>query len=130
MTLKIMVPNRILVDQEARKVSAEAQNGSFTILPRHIDSVAALVPGILSFTAEDGKEVFLAVDEGLLVKCAEDVAVATADAVQGENLETLHRALREQFLGRDERRRRSRTVLSRLETTLARRFMEMTKNAE
>lgn len=130
MTLKIMVPNRILVDQEARKVSAEAQNGNFTILPRHIDSVAALVPGILSFTAEDGKEVFLAVDEGLLVKCAEDVAVATADAVQGENLETLHRALREQFLGRDERRRRSRTVLSRLETTLARRFMEMTKNAE
>jgi F-type H+-transporting ATPase subunit epsilon len=129
MTLRLMVPHWSLVDEEARKVSAEAQNGSFTILPRHIDFVTALVPGILSFVAGDGREVFLAVDEAVLVKCGAQVSVSAVDAVRGESLETLRRTLQEQFLARDERERRSRTVLTRLETTVARRFVEMTRNA-
>ena len=91
--------------------------------------VAALVPGILSFVDAQGNEAFLAVDEAVLVKCGEQVSVSAADAVRSRSLETLHRTLRKQFLARDGRERRSRTVLSRLETTVARRFMEMTKNA-
>jgi len=129
MTLKLMVPNRVLVDEEAQKVSAEAVNGSFAMLPRHIDFATVLVPGILSFVAADGREVFLAVDEAVLVKCGDQVSVSAVDAVRGEDLETLDRTVREQFLARDERERKSRAVLSRLETTVARRFMEMAKNA-
>ena len=49
MRLTVLLPTEILVDEEVVKVVAEAQNGSFCLLPRHIDFVAALVPGLLSF---------------------------------------------------------------------------------
>ena len=129
MTLRVMVPERVIVEETARKISAEAADGSFTMLPRHIDFVTALVPGILSFVGADGTESFLAVDEAVLVKCGDQVSVSAFDAVLGERLETLHRTVQERFLQRDERERRSRTALSRLETTLARRFLEVTRSA-
>ena len=49
MKLMVLLPTEVLIDEEARKITAEAQNGSFCLLPRHIDFVTALVPGILSF---------------------------------------------------------------------------------
>jgi F-type H+-transporting ATPase subunit epsilon len=33
-------------------VIAEAQNGSFCLLPHHIDFVAALAPGLLAYTTK------------------------------------------------------------------------------
>jgi F-type H+-transporting ATPase subunit epsilon len=43
------------------KIIAEAEHGVFCLLPQHIDFVAALVPAILSFEAETGEEVFVAI---------------------------------------------------------------------
>ena len=37
MKLKIMLPTEILLEKEVVKISAEAQNGSFCLLERHID---------------------------------------------------------------------------------------------
>jgi F-type H+-transporting ATPase subunit epsilon len=68
------------------QVTAEAENGSFTLLPRHVDFVAALVPGILFYIKEDEQEEFLAVDEGVLVKCGQDVRVSVIAAVWGKKL--------------------------------------------
>ncbi|NMC75543.1 MAG: F0F1 ATP synthase subunit epsilon, partial [Geobacteraceae bacterium] len=45
MKLTVLLPTGVLVDQEVTKVTAEAENGSFCLLPRHIDFLAALVPG-------------------------------------------------------------------------------------
>ena len=56
MTLKVLLPERVLLEQEVAKVTAEAENGSFCLLPGHIDFTAALVPGILSFEDLDGQE--------------------------------------------------------------------------
>ena len=68
MRLKLLLPGEVLVDEETTKIIAEAENGSFCLKPKHVDFIAALVPGLLSFIADDGEEVFLAVDEGILVK--------------------------------------------------------------
>ena len=70
--LKVLLPNEVFLDREVTKVTAEAQNGYFCLLPRHVDFVAALVPGLLSFEDEEGREHFLAIDEGALVKCGSD----------------------------------------------------------
>ncbi|MBD3308113.1 F0F1 ATP synthase subunit epsilon, partial [candidate division KSB3 bacterium] len=71
MKLRVLLPTRVLLDEEVTKVTAEAENGMFGILPRHVDFVTILVPGIVSFEI-DGKEEFLAVDEGVLVKQGEN----------------------------------------------------------
>ena len=89
MKLKILIPTKVLIDCEVTKVIAEAENGHFCLLPHHIDFVAALVPGILSFTTETGEEVFVAVDEGIVVKCDREVLVSTLNAVEG-NLSLIH----------------------------------------
>lgn len=129
MRLKVMTPMRIVVDEPAEKITAEACNGSFCLLPRHIDFLAALVPGILFFENRDAEEVFLAVDGGVLVKCADEVSVSTRTAVRSADLESLRQTLDQEMLQRDERDRKTRTVLARLEANFARRFMEMEKHA-
>ena len=76
MNLKILLPAGVLLNEDVIKVIAEAVNGSFCLLPRHIDFLAALAPGILSFVSTEGKEEFLAVDEGVLVKAGPEVLVS------------------------------------------------------
>lgn len=125
MKLTVLLPTGVLVDQEVTKVTAEAENGSFCLLPRHIDFLAALVPGLLSFETAAGEEEFLAVDEGILVKCGAQVMVSTRNAVRGAPLGQLRQAVKERFRVLDERERQAREVLAKLEADLVVRFVRM-----
>jgi len=125
MHLKVLLPTEVLVDEQVLKVIAEAENGSFCLLPRHIDFVAALVPGILSFYTLDGGEYFAAVDEGILVKCDREVLVSTLNGVRGSDLNHLQLLIEERFLELDEHERRARTALARLEAGTLRSFREL-----
>ena len=129
MKLTVILPTGVLVDQEVTKVTAEAENGSFCLLPRHIDFLAALVPGLLSFENEAGEEEFLAVDEGVLVKCGAEVMVSTRNAVRGVPLGQLREAVEKQFRVLDEREQLARTVLRKLEADLVGRFIRMGEKA-
>ena len=124
MKLKVILPAKVLLEQEVVKVVAEAQNGSFCLLPRHIDFVAALVPGILAYTVADGIESFLAVDEGILIKCGAEVSVSTWNAVAGSHLGELKQAVQEQFHELDVHERKARSALGRLEANLVRQVLE------
>jgi F-type H+-transporting ATPase subunit epsilon len=78
----------VQIRTEVEKVSAEAQNGHFTLLPRHVDFVAALVPGIFYYQTPDGRA-FYGLDEGIIVKQGDSVFVSAARAVPGDDLEHL-----------------------------------------
>ncbi|HOW99628.1 MAG TPA: F0F1 ATP synthase subunit epsilon, partial [Deltaproteobacteria bacterium] len=110
------------------KVVAEAGNGSFCLLPRHVDFVAALVPGLLRIFAADGTEEFYAVDEGILVKRGDDITVSTRNAVRVPDLGQARRVVEEKFKALDDREKSARTAAARLEADLVRRFMELRKN--
>lgn len=127
MHLKVLLPTEVLVDEEVTKVIAEAENGSFCLLPRHVDFAATLVPGILIFTSPDGQETFLGVDEGALVKAADQVLVSTLNAVRGTDLKELKATVDKEFRELDERERMTRTALARLEAGTIRRFTELDK---
>lgn len=124
MHLKILLPGEILLEREVTKITAEAANGSFCLLPRHVDFVAALVPGLLSLTTADGEETFVAVDAGTLIKRGAEVLVSVRNAVAGQTLGTLHQTIEERFQSLDERERRAQSALVRLEADFVRRFME------
>ncbi|MGE0827059.1 MAG: F0F1 ATP synthase subunit epsilon [Candidatus Binatia bacterium] len=125
MQLRVLLPTEVLVDEEVSKVVAEADSGSFCLLPRHRDIVAALIPGVLIFTTHDGSEVFLAVDNGVLVKCGANVQVSTRHAVRSSDLGSLQQTIMEQFHIVDEREKKARSATARLEADLVRRFMEL-----
>jgi F-type H+-transporting ATPase subunit epsilon len=125
MILKLLTPTDVLIDQPVEKLIFEAENGSGCLLPRHIDFVTALVPGILIFTSASGEENFWAIDEGILVKCSQIVWVSTLNAIAGQNLETLKKTVEDKFKMFDEQERLARSALAKFEASLIRHFREI-----
>ena len=132
MRLQVFMPEHIVLDCAARKVVAEGASGSFGILPRHIDFVEPLVPGILAVVSgaspgpeSDADERFVAVDEGVLVKCGRSVFVSVRNAVVGAELGALEQTVRDQFRRIDTREQAMRSALAKLEADVVRRFIEM-----
>ena len=129
MKLKVYVPSDVVIDQEVTKVKAEAENGWFCILPRHVDCVTALAPGILSFEAAGGKTEYVAVDHGVLVKCGAEVYVSTRSAVAGANLGALRETVEKKFRALREREQASRELEAKLEADLVRGLVELEQHA-
>jgi F-type H+-transporting ATPase subunit epsilon len=130
MKLKILLPTEVLLEEEVVKVVAEAPNGQFCLLPRHIDLVSVLVPGLLAYTkAHTGVEEFLGVAEGLLVKCGPEVLVCTINAVKGPRLGQLREIVTRQFKTLSDREKQSRSALAQLESNFIRRFLKMREYA-
>ncbi len=127
MKLKILVPDETVLDREVQKIGGEAQNGSFTLLPKHIDCVTALVPGILSYVDTQGEESFLAVDAGVLVKKGNEVLVSTRRAFESPELGKLKEVVEGMEEVTDERKQVARRALAELEINIVRRFMELGK---
>jgi F-type H+-transporting ATPase subunit epsilon len=124
MRLRVLLPTEVLLDREVARLVAEAGNGSFCLLPRHVDFVAALVPGSLRYTTPQGDESFIGIDTGTLVKRGSDVFVSVVAAVHDASLERLAAAVQESFRERDEDEREARGALARLEAGALRRFYE------
>lgn len=125
MRLKILLPFRIfLVQDRVTKIIAETYRGSFGILPRRLDCAAALAPGILTYATEDSEEVYLAIDQGVLIKTGNDVLVSVRHAIGGVELSRLREAVEREFLVFDEHEKSVRSVVAKLESGFVRRFME------
>ena len=127
MHLKIMMPGETLIDQHVSKITAEGTNGSFCLLPRHVDFLSLLTKGILSFITEEGEEVFIAVDKGILVKQGQNVNVSTRHAVKGPDLGRLRRTVEAYFSKVDEREENTRRAMNKIEAGFVRRFLEIQK---
>jgi F-type H+-transporting ATPase subunit epsilon len=123
MNLKVLLPFEIFAERSGvLRIVAETCAGSFGILPQRLDCVAALTPGILTYeTAAEG-EVYVAVDEGVLVKTGPDVLVTVRNAIAGTDLYSLREAVEANFLDLDERERTVRAALAKIESGLIRRM--------
>jgi F-type H+-transporting ATPase subunit epsilon len=85
------------------------------MLPRRLDCVAVLAPGILIYETESGGEKCLAVDEGALIKTGQDVFVSVRNAIPGTDLGQLRAAVEREFLSLDEQERSVRLALAKVE---------------
>lgn len=125
MRLRILLPTTVLADTPAQAITAIGLHGSFTLLPRHVDFLAGLVPGLLAYAPPDGPETFAAVDGGLLVKYGPDVLISTRRAVVGGDLMALRHTIEKEFRAVEERERLARGVMARLEADFIRRFLDL-----
>jgi len=125
MHLQILLPTEVLVDTQVVKVVAEAENGSFCLLPRHVSFVTALAPGILTWTDSAGTTGYAGVADGALVKRGSEVMVSVAYAVRGEVPGQLRDSVREYFDTIDERERQAMSAVARLEADFVRRFLAL-----
>lgn len=125
MNLKILLPFQIFAEKKGvSRIVAETREGSFGLLPHRLDCVAALVPGIFIYETEEAGEVYVAVDEGVLVKTGQEVLVSVRNAIVGMDLSQLREAVENEFLTMDESEQRMRSVMAKLESGLVRRLVE------
>ncbi len=125
MNLKVLLPYRVLVAEEnISRIVAETSEGSFGLLPHRLDCVASLVPGIFIYENEAQQEVYLAVDEGVLVKTGFDVLVSVRDAIAGKELSQLRKDVETSFLKLNEDDKTVHSVMAKLESGFIRRLAE------
>lgn len=123
MRLEILLPFRVFDDvADVLRVVADTQQGSFGLLPHRLDCVAALTPGILTYETQAKGVVYVAIDEGILVKAGPNVKVSVRRAVSGADLAQLRSVVEQEFLALDEREQSVRSVMTKLETGFLRRF--------
>jgi F-type H+-transporting ATPase subunit epsilon len=108
-----------------KRIVARTLQGSFGILRHRLDCAAALAPGILTYETDVAGEVYLAVDQGVLVKAGMDVLVSVRNAIGGTDLDNLHEAVKREFLKVDEQEKNVRSVLAKMESGFVRRLMEL-----
>jgi F-type H+-transporting ATPase subunit epsilon len=126
MHLKILLPTEVFADENGvSSIVAETSAGSFGLLEHRLDCVAALMPGILTYQSKDHPTVYLAVDEGVLVKIGAQVLVSVRNAIGGTDLEQLHDAVKQKFLKLDREERTVRDMIARMESGFEGRFAEL-----
>jgi F-type H+-transporting ATPase subunit epsilon len=125
MNLKILLPYMMFANKhDVLRIVAVTDEGAFGLLPRRLDCVAALSAGILVYeTAAEG-EVYVAVDEGVLVKTGSDVRVSVRNAIGGMSLDKLREAVEAEFMQLDEQEQKVRSVLAKMESGFIRRLAE------
>jgi F-type H+-transporting ATPase subunit epsilon len=123
MNLKVLLPSQVFAEKTSvTRIVAETHEGSFGLLPHRLDCVAALTPGILVYETEADGEIFVAVDEGVLVKTGADVLVSVRRALGGSDLGQLRDAVKKEFLTLNKNEQIARTVMAKLESGFLRRF--------
>jgi len=116
MNLKVLLPFQVFAEKAGvSRIVAETRAGSFGLLPHRLDCVAALTPGILIYETEADGEVFVAVDDGVLVKTGASVLVSVRRALGGADLAELRASVEKEFKALDERETGVRSVMAKLE---------------
>ena len=111
MRLLITIPTAVIVDDSnVLAVRAEDESGSFGILNGHADFLTALTVSVVSWHRSGGRQRFCAVSHGVLsVTNGSEVAIATRNALPGDDLEHLEQVVLAEFREALESERAART---------------------
>lgn len=123
MSLRILTPLAIIVDQPVRSLRAMDASGSFGILPGHADFLTRLAVSVVSWSSPEGGARFCAVRGGALTVRAGNVAIATREAVTGDDLATLDREVLARFRAELDEERVEHVETTRLQLTAMRRML-------
>ena len=125
MHLRILLPSEVFADKpDVVRITANTSAGSLGLLEHRLDCVAALVPGIMTYETKQDGVVYLALDEGVIVKTGADVLVSVRQAIGGEDLGKLRDAVKSTFLALDKEERSVREAVAKMEGGFIGRFAE------
>jgi F-type H+-transporting ATPase subunit epsilon len=99
MNLLITTPTEVLIrHDDVLAIQAEDESGAFGIWPRHADFVTALSISVVGWRRAGGRQSYCAVRGGLFtVTGGETVAIATREAIPGDDLAALEAIVRERL---------------------------------
>lgn len=117
MRLLITTPTAVVIDDsDVVAVRAEDQSGSFGILRGHADFLTALTVSVVAWRRSGDRNRFCAVRRGVLsVSHGSLVAIATREALVGDDLERLEHIVLAEFRNNIEAERTARTASLKLQ---------------
>ena len=120
MRLRIATPVELVAEvEDVRYVRAEDATGAFGIQPGHTELVTALAVSVITYRDASGAEHHVAVRGGILsVREGKIVDVATREAVLGDDLDVLSRAVLARFRSHAEAEAKARTRTTQLNVAL------------
>jgi F-type H+-transporting ATPase subunit epsilon len=125
MKLHITTPLMVAVDVDGiLSLRADDATGNFGILPGHADFLTSLTISVVSWTESDGTRHFCAVRRGVLsVTGGSEIAIATREAVPGNDLATLDETILARFRADTEAERAERVDSTRLQLNAIRQIV-------
>lgn len=125
MRLRIVTPLEVAVDEdEVLALRAEDATGSFGILPRHADFLTRLEISVVSWQGKDRIRRYCAVRQGVLsITSGREIAIATREAVPGDDLATLSETVLGRFRAEIETERAEHVESTRLHLNAIRQIM-------
>ncbi len=125
MRLRIVTPFQIVVDEDrVRALRAEDASGSFGILPGHADFLTSLSISVVSWKVAGGAQRFCAVRRGVLsVAGGREIAIATREAIPGDDFARLAETVLERFRADSELERQEHIESTRLQLVAIRQIM-------
>jgi len=124
MKLRIVTPLAVIIDEDALAVRAEDASGSFGVLPGHADFLTSLAISVVDWKRQDGSRHYCAVRRGMLsVSGGKEVAVATREAIAGDDLATLDTTVLDRFRADAEQERGERFEAIQLQLNAIRRIV-------
>ncbi|HTP91698.1 MAG TPA: F0F1 ATP synthase subunit epsilon [Xanthobacteraceae bacterium] len=117
MRLVITTPTKVIIDDpNVTAVRAEDESGSFGILTGHADLLTALTVSVVSWHRSDDRRRYCAVRRGVLsVTNGSEVAIATRQAIPGDDLDRLEQVVLAEFREALDAERTARTESLQLE---------------
>lgn len=125
MQLILTTPQGIILQQNIRKITLETLDGYYTLLPRHVDFVSAVIPSIVSYLPEQENEKYAACHQGIVVKKGDKITLSVQGAVLSETLPELQERIKTEFKQNEEQRKQLNTAMARLELGLVRGFQQL-----
>jgi F-type H+-transporting ATPase subunit epsilon len=125
MRLRIVTPLEVVVDApDVVALRAEDASGGFGILPGHADFLTNLAISVVRWRGRDNAMHFCAVRRGVLrVTGGREIAIATREAVPGEDLATLDQTVLARFRADIEAERVEHVEATRLQLNAIRQIM-------
>ena len=125
MKLRITTPLAILVEEDGiLGLRAEDGSGGFGILPGHADFLTNLAISVVGWKSAGGAQHYAAVRRGVLsVTAGKEIAIATREAVLGDDLATLDETVLTRFRADIETERSEHADSTRLQLTAIRQIM-------
>ena len=125
MKLTITTPLSVVVEEDGVLVlSAEDASGGFGIQPHHADFLTSLAVAVVSWKSGNDTRHYCAVRGGVLtVTAGREIAIATREAVMGEDLATLDQKILGRFEVEADAERTERVDSTRLQLSAIRQIV-------
>jgi F-type H+-transporting ATPase subunit epsilon len=125
--LEILVPDGPVVRARITRLQATDASGRFGLRPGHERFLTLLVPCVLTFQEEDGRERYAAADGGVLLLEKGRVSVVTREAVVADRLEEIADTAAAMLKARRAQEASARVEFSELRASLVRELRKAEK---